>query len=213
MQSQQNGDEDKGHSKGASRTNTIEFRFDLEPRFPHSHMVPIGIGAQGAVCSAVDMVTGRRYAIKKLSHPFQDVTIAKRAYRELKLMRLVDHPNIIKLLYAYTPQQTLDTFRDVYPQLTNDAARDCLRRMLAFDPMERISVDEALDHPYISVWLHEDDVNWPPPKPYDHAIDAQHLTLPQWKKLLFEEIQDIQWKMSLDSKVERVSEPLPCPGH
>lgn len=32
--------------------------------------------------------------MKKLSQPFQDVTFAKRAYRELKLMRLVDHPNV-----------------------------------------------------------------------------------------------------------------------
>ncbi|XP_049282716.1 stress-activated protein kinase JNK-like isoform X1 [Anopheles funestus] len=386
MQSQQNGEDTQEHgiavNSDALRTRTNEFHFDLPSRFPHSHMAPIGIGVQGAVCSAVDLKTGRRLAIKKLSQPFQDVTFAKRSYRELKLMRLVDHPNIIKLLYAYTPQQSLETFRDVYiftelmdnnlrnvigtkldherisflvyqmlcgikylhaagiihrdlkpsnivvckncslkildfglarsieasftmtqyvvtrhyrapeiilnmeydtkvdiwsigcimaelitghvlfpgtdhvdqwmrivqtlgtprpefiarttpgtqryisnqppvagrafdelfpdavfdtvvsnhPQLTNDAARDFLRRMLAFDPMERISVDEALEHPYIRVWYYEEDVNRPPPKPYDHSIDAQDLSVAQWKKLLYEEIQDIQRTMSLDEE-------------
>ena len=34
-------------------------------------------------------------AIKKLSRPFQNVTHAKRAYREFKLMKLVNHKNII----------------------------------------------------------------------------------------------------------------------
>ncbi|XP_050077889.1 stress-activated protein kinase JNK-like [Anopheles maculipalpis] len=391
MQSQENGVDQQQTLGGDVSSNVLEdsascspsyeIRFDLPSRFPHSHMAPIGIGVQGAVCSAVDLKTGRRLAIKKLSQPFQDVTFAKRSYRELKLMRLVDHPNIIKLLYAYTPQQTLETFRDVYiftelmdnnlrkvigtkldherisflvyqmlcgikylhaagiihrdlkpsnivvcrncslkildfglarsidtsftmtqyvvtrhyrapeiilnmeydtkvdiwsigcimaelitgrvlfpgtdhvdqwmriiqtlgtprpefiartttgtqryisnqpivqgrpfeelfpdevfdlavsinhPQLTNDSARDFLRRMLAFDPMERISVEEALDHPYIHVWYYEEDVNRPPPQTYDHSIDAQVLTVEQWKRLLFAEIQDIQQTMSLD---------------
>uniref|UniRef100_A0AAG5D9T5 Stress-activated protein kinase JNK n=1 Tax=Anopheles atroparvus TaxID=41427 RepID=A0AAG5D9T5_ANOAO len=87
-----------------------------------------------------------------------------------------------------------------HPQLTNDAARDFLRRMLAFDPMERISVDEALLHPYIHVWYYDEDVNRPAPTPYDHSIDAQNLTVDQWKALLFEEIQDIQRTMSLDGE-------------
>uniref|UniRef100_A0A182NEJ7 Stress-activated protein kinase JNK n=1 Tax=Anopheles dirus TaxID=7168 RepID=A0A182NEJ7_9DIPT len=390
MQSQENGvqeeDQDGTNANSAAvetsppRTGSNEYFFNLPPRFPASQMVPIGIGVQGAVCSAVDLQTGRRLAVKKLSQPFQDVTFAKRSYREIKLMRLVQHPNIIKLLYAYTPQPTLDTFRDVYiftelmdsnlrnvigtrldherisflvyqmlcgikylhaagiihrdlkpsnivvckncslkildfglarnvdtcftmtqyvvtrhyrapeiivnmeydtkvdiwsigcimaelitgsvlfpgtdhvdqwmrivqtlgtpraefvarttpgtqlyignqpvvqgrpfeeifpdavfetmpatgAQLTNGMARDFLRRMLAFDPTERISVDEALQHPYIHLWYYEEDFNWPAPKPYDHTIDAQNLTVDQWKALLFEEIRDIQRTMSLD---------------
>ncbi|KFB39953.1 AGAP009460-PA-like protein [Anopheles sinensis] len=91
---------------------SFDFQFTLPPRF--TTIGPIGIGVQGAVCAAVDLQTGRRLAVKKLSQPFRDLTFAKRAYREIKLMRLVDHPNIIKLLYAYTPQTTLESFRDVY---------------------------------------------------------------------------------------------------
>ena len=57
---------------------------------------------------------GTNVAIKKLSRPFQNVTHAKRAYREFKLMQLVDHKNIIGLLNAFTPQKSLEDFQDVY---------------------------------------------------------------------------------------------------
>ncbi|KAH8260419.1 hypothetical protein KR026_011480, partial [Drosophila bipectinata] len=75
---------------------------------------PIGSGAQGIVCAAYDTVTEQNVAIKKLSRPFQNVTHAKRAYREFKLMKLVNHKNIIGLLNAFTPQRNLEEFQDVY---------------------------------------------------------------------------------------------------
>lgn len=42
-------------------------------------------------------------------------------------------------------------FEQLYPQ-ANPLALDMLRRLLAFDPSERISCDEALAHPYLAVW-------------------------------------------------------------
>ncbi|CAI5448669.1 unnamed protein product [Caenorhabditis angaria] len=74
----------------------------------------IGSGAQGIVCSALDTVRNEQVAIKKLSRPFQNVTHAKRAYRELKLMSLVNHKNIIGILNCFTPQKSLDEFNDLY---------------------------------------------------------------------------------------------------
>ncbi|VDN90098.1 unnamed protein product [Brugia pahangi] len=74
----------------------------------------IGSGAQGVVCAAHDTLRDEQVAIKKLSRPFQNVTHAKRAYREFKLMNLVNHKNIIGLLNAFTPQKTLDEFSDLY---------------------------------------------------------------------------------------------------
>ena len=44
--------------------------------------------------SAYDSVRRERVAIKKLVKPFQNETYAKRAYRELKLMKMVDHKNV-----------------------------------------------------------------------------------------------------------------------
>ena len=64
--------------------------------------------------AAYDTATKQNVAIKKLSRPFQNVTHAKRAYREFKLMKLVNHKNIIGLLNAFTPQRSLEEFQDVY---------------------------------------------------------------------------------------------------
>lgn len=44
--------------------------------------------------AACDTVTQTNVAIKKLSRPFQNVTHAKRAYREFVLMDLVNHKNV-----------------------------------------------------------------------------------------------------------------------
>lgn len=350
---------------GANTEFTVPGRFQ--------NLIPIGIGAQGAVCAAVDVLNGTQVAIKKLSRPFQDVTHAKRAYREIKLMRLVDHPFIIKLLFAYSPQTTLDSFKDIYlftermdtnlsfvignpldherlsflvyqmlcgikylhsagiihrdlkptnivvradcslkildfglarsvgtnfmmtqyvvtryyrapevilnmdydtnvdiwaigcimaelitgqvllpgtdhvdqwnriittlgtpsmdfisrtsesarryienlpvhprpsfdeifpesvfataassPDLNNHNARHILERMLTIDPNDRITVVEALAHPYVRCWFQNDEVNRPAPVPYDHALDEQDLSLEQWKELLFQEVSEIQ---------------------
>lgn len=44
--------------------------------------------------SAYDQILERNVAIKKLSRPFQNQTHAKRAYRELVLMKCVNHKNV-----------------------------------------------------------------------------------------------------------------------
>ena len=55
---------------------------------------PIGSGAQGFVCAALDLITQTNVAIKKLSRPFQNVTHAKRAFREFSILKLVHHKNV-----------------------------------------------------------------------------------------------------------------------
>lgn len=87
-------------------------RFTVLKRY--QNLRPIGSGAQGIVCAALDQVIQQNVAIKKLSRPFQNVTHAKRAYREFKLMNLVNHKNVIGLLNAFTPQRTFEEFADVY---------------------------------------------------------------------------------------------------
>ena len=43
--------------------------------------------------------------------------------------------------------------------LTASHSRDLLCKMLVIDPEKRISVDDALQHPYINVWYEESEVN------------------------------------------------------
>ncbi|KAH1025928.1 hypothetical protein HUJ05_010544 [Dendroctonus ponderosae] len=284
--------------------------------------------------AAIDTVTQQNVAIKKLSRPFQNVTHAKRAYREFKLMKLVDHKNIIGLLNAFTPQRSLEEFQDVYlvmelmdanlcqviqmdldhermsyllyqmlcgikhlhsagiihrdlkpsnivvksdctlkildfglartagttfmmtpyvvtryyrapevileqlgtpsqqfmvrlqltvrnyvenrprypgftfeklfpdvlfpsdssehNRLKATQARDLLSKMLVIDPQSRISVDEALLHPYINVWYDEQEVNAPAPGPYDHSVDEREHTVEQWKELIYQEVMEYE---------------------
>jgi len=74
----------------------------------------VGSGAYGQVCSAVDKRSGNQVAIKKLSRPFQSVMHAKRAYREIRLLRHMKHENVISLIDTFTPQTSLGNFEDVY---------------------------------------------------------------------------------------------------
>lgn len=74
----------------------------------------IGTGAYGQVCSATDSTISNEIAIKKLSRPFQSVMHAKRAYREMRLLKHMRHENVISLLDTFTPQNDINNFQDVY---------------------------------------------------------------------------------------------------
>ncbi|KAK3539937.1 hypothetical protein QTP70_019581 [Hemibagrus guttatus] len=66
------------------------------------------------VSSALDVKSGLKVAVKKLSRPFQSIIHAKRTYRELRLLKHMKHENVIGLLDVFTPSTTLEDFSDVY---------------------------------------------------------------------------------------------------
>lgn len=368
---------DKADAPSAKQFHIIEVgdtRFEVLLRY--TDLNALGAGAQGVCCSARDTLEDRGVAIKKLSRPFQNITHAKRAFRELKLMRLVNHVNIIGLLDVFTPQENLEEFQDVYlvmelmdanlcqviqmeldherisyllyqmlcgikhlhsagiihrdlkpsnivvdrrctlkildfglarsrgynhnmtpyvvtryyrspevvlgmrygpnvdiwsvgcimgemvrgrvvfcgtdhidqwnkitellgtpsseftdrlqstvrdfvtsrqhrdgipfdrlfsddyfppdsqqyEQLNSLNARDLLSKMLVIDPKHRMSVDDALKHPYINLWFKDDEVNSPPPATYDSSTEADELTVQQWKQLIYNEVKDYEAK-------------------
>lgn len=74
----------------------------------------VGTGAYGTVCSAVDSRTATKVAIKKLYRPFQSELFAKRAYRELRLLKHMKHENVIGLFDVFTADLSLDRFNDFY---------------------------------------------------------------------------------------------------
>jgi p38 MAP kinase len=69
--------------------------------------------------SAVDTFTSERLkkeiyvAIKKLARPFETSVHAKRAYREIRLLKHVSHDNVIKLLDIFTRAETAENFNDM----------------------------------------------------------------------------------------------------
>ncbi|XP_029671432.1 mitogen-activated protein kinase p38b-like isoform X2 [Formica exsecta] len=77
-------------------------------------LTPVGSGAYGQVCSAVDTTTGQKVAIKKLARPFQSAVHAKRTYRELRMLKHMNHENVIGLLDVFHPSVSLEDFQHVY---------------------------------------------------------------------------------------------------
>lgn len=61
--------------------------------------------------SAVDSRTENKVAIKKLARPFQSAIHAKRTYRELRLLKHMNHENVIGLLDVFTPASSLTDFQ------------------------------------------------------------------------------------------------------
>lgn len=86
----------------------------------YQSLTPVGSGAYGQVCSATDSQTLQKdgsylkVAIKKLARPFQSAIHAKRTYRELRMLKHMNHENIIGLQDVFTPSVSLTEFSDLY---------------------------------------------------------------------------------------------------
>ncbi|XP_064633340.1 mitogen-activated protein kinase 14A-like isoform X2 [Lineus longissimus] len=98
--------------KGFYRIELLKSVWEVPMRYVD--LTPVGTGAYGQVCSARDKDTGISVAIKKLARPFQSAIHAKRTYREVKMLKHMDHENIIGLLDVFTPAESLKDFNDVY---------------------------------------------------------------------------------------------------
>ncbi|CAD5332107.1 unnamed protein product [Arabidopsis thaliana] len=73
----------------------------------------IGKGSYGVVCSAYDTHTGEKVAIKKINDIFEHVSDATRILREIKLLRLLRHPDIVEIKHILLPPSRRE-FRDIY---------------------------------------------------------------------------------------------------
>ena len=71
----------------------------------------------------------------------------------------------------------------------NKDAIDLLRKMLTFDPKKRITVEEALKHPYLAALHCEDDEpTTEPVSAFDFDYEIFDLKKEEYKDLIFEEI-------------------------
>ncbi|XP_043695474.1 mitogen-activated protein kinase 9-like [Telopea speciosissima] len=73
----------------------------------------IGKGSYGVVGAAVDTHTGERVAIKKINDVFEHVSDATRILREIKLLRLLRHPDIVEIKHIMLPPSRRE-FKDIY---------------------------------------------------------------------------------------------------
>uniref|UniRef100_A0A0D3DQ55 mitogen-activated protein kinase n=1 Tax=Brassica oleracea var. oleracea TaxID=109376 RepID=A0A0D3DQ55_BRAOL len=73
----------------------------------------VGKGSYGVVASALDTHTGERVAIKKINDVFDHVSDATRILREIKLLRLLRHPDVVEIKHIMLPPSRRE-FCDIY---------------------------------------------------------------------------------------------------
>ncbi|XP_053144414.1 mitogen-activated protein kinase 4 isoform X1 [Hemicordylus capensis] len=78
------------------------YGYDLGCRFIDFR--PLGFGVNGLVLSAVDSKSCRKVAVKKIT--INDAQSMKHAFREIKIIRRLDHDNIVKVYEVLGPKGT-----------------------------------------------------------------------------------------------------------
>jgi serine/threonine protein kinase len=81
------------------------------------------------------------------------------------------------------PLETLFVKRPTKP---NPLALDLIKKMLTFNPHKRITVAEALNHPYLKPLNVKEDV--PPPPPFDFSFEKNAGTKIGIQTMMLEEI-------------------------
>ena len=102
--------------------------FEITTRY--ENLQPVGMGAFGLVCSGHDKLTDSSVAIKKVMKPFSTPVLAKRTYRELKLLKHIRHENIICLSDIF-----ISPLEDLY--FVTELLGTDLHRLLTSRPLEK----------------------------------------------------------------------------
>ncbi|GMI93036.1 MAP kinase 6 [Hibiscus trionum] len=76
-------------------------------------IMPVGKGAYGIVCSALNTETNENVAIKKIANAFDNKIDAKRILREIQLLRHMSNENVVAIRDVIPPPQR-ECFNDVY---------------------------------------------------------------------------------------------------
>ncbi|KAF5234162.1 hypothetical protein FANTH_12264 [Fusarium anthophilum] len=96
------------HENPAAAPRKISF--SVSERYDVQNVV--GKGAYGVVCSAIHKPSGQKIAIKKIL-PFDNSIFCLRTLREMKLLRYLEHENIISTIDIQKPRD-YESFSEVY---------------------------------------------------------------------------------------------------
>ncbi|XP_065182264.1 mitogen-activated protein kinase 14-like [Sycon ciliatum] len=123
-----------GRGRRFVRTSINNTDWDVPDSYGNLKLV--GAGSYGQVCSAINHSTSETIAIKKLYRPLDSKLHSKRAHRELQLLAHLrsDQSNVIRLLDVFTPNQSAETFKDIY--LVMEYMPTDLHRIIAAQALE-----------------------------------------------------------------------------
>lgn len=98
-------------------------------------------------------------------------------------------------------------FKQLYPA-ANPMALDLLEKMLSFDPSRRITCDEALQHPYLSVW--HDPADEPTcERKFDFGFEEVE-DVEGMKKLILEEVASFREEVRGRTRVQQPKRQERC---
>lgn len=87
------------------------------------------------------------------------------------------------------PYMSKIPFQQLFPRANPDAL-DLLDRMLAFDPSQRIGVEEALEHRYLAIW-HDASDEPACPTPFDFGFEVVD-DVGQMRQMILEEVRNFR---------------------
>eukprot|EP00607_Mallomonas_marina_P001977 CAMPEP_0182427044 /NCGR_PEP_ID=MMETSP1167-20130531/13545_1 /TAXON_ID=2988 /ORGANISM="Mallomonas Sp, Strain CCMP3275" /LENGTH=562 /DNA_ID=CAMNT_0024608865 /DNA_START=90 /DNA_END=1778 /DNA_ORIENTATION=+ len=94
--------------------NEYEYFEDWEVGSRYKLFRILGHGSYGEVVEGFDTITCRKVAIKRIQNIFDQPMDAKRVYREIHILRNMNHPHIIRLLDVVAPHMN-ELFLESHP--------------------------------------------------------------------------------------------------
>jgi mitogen-activated protein kinase 1/3 len=112
-----------------------EKRWRMPSRYQISEK--LGQGSYGCVCEALDTEKNRRVAIKRTDHLFDDAMDARRTLREVAILSLLRHDNVVRLLDVFAPGDGHSDFNELYVvmELCDSDLRKLCRSATCLSPL------------------------------------------------------------------------------
>ncbi|GMS96866.1 hypothetical protein PENTCL1PPCAC_19041, partial [Pristionchus entomophagus] len=99
-------------------TQVQTLHYHIPHGYDDSNLEYLGGGSYGNVVKARAVARGDgkilTVAVKKMHHPFGSVNTARRVFREIRLLQLMRHDNVIRALDLYSPDKDFASFGDMY---------------------------------------------------------------------------------------------------
>ena len=100
-------------------------------------------------------------------------------------------------------------FQGLFPNANPDSL-DLLDRMLAFDPSQRISVEEALEHRYLQIW-HDASDEPAAPTTFDFGFEVVE-DVHEMRKMILDEVVRFRQEVRMQPAQQQMHNPIAPPA-